>query len=74
MQLYSIRVVQNAYVDKGGQPHNEYHFYSPDGWYLGGVLLPADGQLTYDAKALEAVCRVLGTRWGLVQLKKSGRP
>ena len=44
MVMNNIGIVQNCYMDRNGQPHNEYYFFSANNIRLGGVLLPSNSQ------------------------------
>lgn len=52
MRKNKIEVVQNAYKDNNNQWHNEYHFYTENNIYLGGLLFPSNGQYLFDDKML----------------------
>lgn len=55
MGKYGICFNQNLYQDRGGEVHNEYHFQTEAGFYLGGLRLPADGQYMLDAQFVNAI-------------------
>lgn len=42
MKKYGIVVVQNLYKDRIGEIHNEYHFGTENGFYLGYLRFPSD--------------------------------
>ena len=67
--MNEIGIVQNCYADRGGQTHIEYYFYTENNIYLGGVLLPGNGQFMEDAKALNIITKALALRWGLISVK-----
>jgi len=70
MEKYRILVKQSLYQTKTGHLQNEYHFMLENGIYLGGLILPADGQFILDDKALEIICKALALRWGVIKSKK----
>ena len=37
MNKYGFDICQNLYQDQSKEIHNEYHFRSPNGFYLGGL-------------------------------------
>ena len=53
------------------QSNNEYHFYTENNIYLGGVILPANGQYMFDTKVLNIIPRALAIRWHLVPTPKN---
>ena len=63
----TIIVRQNIYLSNAGQVNNEYHFWTEQGIYLGGLLLPSDRQYLYDEKALNIITKALAMRWGIIQ-------
>jgi len=65
-----IEVQQKLYQTNTGQVNNEYHFWSENGIYLGGLLLPSNAQYVFDDKALEVITKALAIRWGLIHIKK----
>lgn len=69
MSRYGINCYQNLYQDKYGEVHNEYHFYTETGFYLGYRRFPFDGQYAFDAKILEADMKLLAIRYGLIKSK-----
>lgn len=73
MRKNRIEVVQNAYRDNNNQCHNEYHFWSENGIYLGGLLFPSNGQYLFDDKMLDYVTKALAIRWGLIQARQNSK-
>ena len=53
MVLNNIIVVQTG---------SEYHFYTETNIYLGGVLMPANGQFAFDTKMLDWKCQEMCSR------------
>lgn len=70
MVMNEIGIVQNHYMDKTNRCKNEYHFYTENNVYLGGLLFPSNGQLLDDAFALNKITRYLAMRWGLIRQGK----
>ena len=66
MVMNNIGIVQNRYMDRNGQPHNEYYFFSANNIRLGGVLLPSNSQYMEDAKTLNIITKALALRWGAI--------
>lgn len=52
------------------QVGNEYHFYTDTNIYLGGVLMPANGQFAFDTKMLDVITRALAIRWGTIPMPR----
>lgn len=69
MNKYKIEIKQNCYCDRANQWHNEYHFYTENGIYLGGLLFPCNGQYLFDDKILTIIAKAISIRWGLTQAK-----
>lgn len=67
---YNIMVRQNLCKTNAGYLQNEYHFMLQNGVYLGGLLLPTDGQYVLDDKSLTIICKGLALRWGVMPTKK----
>ena len=61
MVLNEIGVVQSS---------NQYHFYTENNIYLGGVVLPDNGQYMFDAKTLDIITKALAVRWGIIPMPK----
>lgn len=61
MIMNRIKIVQNK---------NEFHFFTEMNIYLGGVVLPDNGQHLYDAKTLELITKALAIRWGIINPPK----
>lgn len=64
-----IIIRQNLYKTSSGQLNNEYHFWTENGIYLGGILLPSNNQYMFDDKCLDIITKALAIRWGLIQAK-----
>lgn len=69
--INNIIVRQNLVRSNTGQVQNEYHFWFQNGFYLGCLVLPADGQYMLDAKALNIITRALALRYGLIQPRRT---
>ena len=54
MVMNNIGIVQNCYMDRNGQPHNEYYFFSANNIRL------------EDAKTLNIITKALALRWGAI--------
>ena len=52
------------------QVGNEYHFYTETNIYLGGVLMPNNGQFAFDTKMLDVITRALAIRWGIISMPR----
>ena len=70
MNRYGIIVCQNLYKDRFGEIHNEYHFGTENGFYLGYLRFPSDGQYAFDAEALNEFMKGLAIRYGYNKPKK----
>lgn len=70
MTRHGIICTQNLYSDRTGEVRNEYHFQTENGFYLGALRFPSDGQFVYDAKVLEALMKLLGMRFGFIKAPK----
>lgn len=71
MEMNKIHIVQNTAQSNTGEGRTEYHFYTPNNIYVGGVCLPYDGQYTFDAKVLNFITKALAIRWRLVKPPKN---
>ncbi len=70
MNRYGIIVCQNLYKDRFGEIHNEYHFGTENGFYLGYLRFPSDGQYAFDAEALNEFMKGLAIRFGYIKPKQ----
>ena len=70
MMKYNIMVHQNLCKTNTGYLQNEYHLMLPNGIYVTGMILPADGQFILDDKVLTVTCKALAMRWGVMPNKK----
>lgn len=71
MEINQIHVVQNTAQSNTGEGRTEYHFYSENNIYLGGVCVPYDGQYAFDAKVLNYVTKALAIRWRIIKQPKN---
>lgn len=70
MNKYGFDICQNLYQDQSKEIHNEYHFRSPNGFYLGGLRFPSDMQYAFDDKMLEIIAKALAIRYGYIKPKQ----
>lgn len=54
--------------------NGQYDIFTEQNVWLCRVACPADGQLAYDLKTLEPICRVLAVRWGIATHRPQSRP
>lgn len=67
---YGIICMQSLYQDKSGEVHNEYHFQTETGIYLGWLRFPYDRQFTYDARMIDGHMKALAIRYGFIKTKQ----
>ena len=70
MAKYGIECCQSLYQDRYGEVHNEYHFQTESGFYLGGLRFPYDRQFAFDTKIIDAVMKGLAIRYGYIKPKQ----
>lgn len=73
IEKYGICCRQNLYQERNGEIHNEYHFQTGSGIYLGWIRLPGDGQFTVDAQFINAMMKALAVRYGFIKSKQNSK-
>lgn len=66
-----IHVIQNTAQSNTGEVRSEYHFYTDNNIYAGGIICPFDGQYTFDAKILNIITKAIAIRWRIIKTPKN---
>lgn len=67
---YGIVCMQSIYQDRTGEVHNEYHFQTETGIYLGWLRFPNDRQFTFDARMIDVHMKAIAIRFGFIKPKQ----
>ena len=70
MEMNKIHIVQSTTQSNTGEVRTEYHLYTPNNIYIGGICCPYDGQYLFDSKVLNIITRALAIRWRVIPMPK----
>lgn len=54
--------------------NGQYDIFTEQNIWLAHIACPVDGQVVYDIRTLEPICKVLAVRWGVTTQRPASRP